>query len=155
MKKINFLKRCLFSSLFLLGSFKSISQTRQSPIDPAKQFTPAELQADLKLMRTILDESHPGFYRYTPKERFDVLFDSIGKTLNQPMTQQEFYVAATPIIAALKDGHIKYMPHVRPHWQYYYNLDQALSAGIIFYRISKPTWYATMLVLIIFLWGPK
>ncbi|MGV3586501.1 MAG: S41 family peptidase [Adhaeribacter sp.] len=132
MKKINFLKHCLFTSLFLLGSFKSMSQPAKAPIDPAKQFTPAELQADLKLMRTILDESHPGFYRYTPKARFDVLFDSIGQTLNQPMTQQQFYVAATPIIAALKDGHIKYMPHVRPHWQYYYNLNQLFPLELYF-----------------------
>ncbi|GEO02749.1 hypothetical protein AAE02nite_04130 [Adhaeribacter aerolatus] len=109
-----------------------MSQPAKTPIDPAKQFTPAELQADLKLMRTILDESHPGFYRYTPKARFDVLFDSIGQTLNQPMTQQQFYVAATPIIAAIKDGHIKYMPHVRPHWQYYYNLDKLFPLELYF-----------------------
>ena len=132
MKKLTFLKRCLFTSLFVLGSLKSISQPSKTPVDPAKQFTPAELQADLKLMQTILEESYPGFYRYTPKERFAVLFDSIGQTLNRPMTQQEFYVAATPVIAALKDGHIKYMPHVRPHWQYYYNLDKLFPLELYF-----------------------
>ena len=132
MKTLTFLKRCLFTSLFVLGSLKGFSQPSKTPVDPAKQFTPAELQADLKLMRTILDESHPGFYRYTPKARFDVLFDSIGKTLNRPLTQQEFYVAATPIIAAIKDGHLKYMPHVRPHWQYYYNLDKLFPLELYF-----------------------
>ncbi|QNF32740.1 peptidase S41 [Adhaeribacter swui] len=134
MKLLTYLKRCLFSSLFALGSYQGLSQTTHStPVpDPTKQFTPAQLQADLKLMRTILDESHPGFYRYTSKERFDVLFDSIGNTLNRPMTQQEFYVAATPIIAAIKEGHIKYMPHERQHWQYYYNLDQLFPLDLYF-----------------------
>lgn len=135
MKKLTLLKRCLLSSLLALGSYRGLSQPNSitpAAVDVTKQFTPAQLQADLRLMRTILEESHPGFYRYTPQNRFDVLFDSIGKTLNQPMTQQEFYVAATPIIAALKDGHVKYMPHERQHWQYYYNLDQLFPLDLYF-----------------------
>jgi hypothetical protein len=124
MKMQTILKRCLFSSLFVLGTYPAPAQDSPRPVNPHQQFSPAALREDLALMRTILDESHPGFYRYTPKERFDVLFDSIGQSFVRPMTQQEFYVAATPIIAAIKEGHIKYMPHVRPHWQYYYHLDQ-------------------------------
>ncbi|MDQ4141569.1 MAG: S41 family peptidase [Bacteroidota bacterium] len=135
MKKLTILKRCFLSSLLIFGSYRGMSQPNPATpkqVDVIKQFNPAQLQADLKLMCTILEESHPGFYRYTPKARFDVLFDSIGKTLNRPMTQQEFYVAATPIIVALKDGHVKYMPHVRPHWQYYYNLDQLFPLDLYF-----------------------
>lgn len=126
MKNLNRLTRCLLSSLFALGTCSALAQTSPAPapVDPGKTFSPTELRADLALMRTILTESHPGLYRYTPKERFEVLFDSIGRSFTRPMTQQEFYVAATPIIAAIKDGHIKYMPRVRPHWQYYYQLDQ-------------------------------
>jgi hypothetical protein len=125
MKNSSFLKRCLFSSLLVLGTYQVLGQPRPAQaVDPRRQFSPTQLRADLALMRTMLDESHPGFYRYTPKERFDVLFDSISQSFNRPMTQQEFYVAATPIIAAIKDGHIKYLPHLRPHWQYYYHLDQ-------------------------------
>ncbi|MDQ3289721.1 MAG: S41 family peptidase [Bacteroidota bacterium] len=135
MKKLTFLKRCLLSSLLVFGSYRGMSQpnpTTPPAADVNKQFTPTQLQADLKLMRTILEESHPGFYRYTPKAHFNVLFDSIGKTLIRPMTQQEFYVAATPIIAALKDGHVKYMPHERQHWQYYYNLDKLFPLDLYF-----------------------
>ncbi|MGV3639926.1 MAG: S41 family peptidase [Adhaeribacter sp.] len=118
--------RCLFSSLFALGTCSALAQPKPAPapVDPGKTFSPTELRADLALMRTILEESHPGLYRYTPKERFAVLFDSISRSFTRPMTQQEFYVAATPIVAAIKDGHLKYMPRVRPHWQYYYQLDQ-------------------------------
>ncbi|QMU28633.1 S41 family peptidase [Adhaeribacter radiodurans] len=135
MKTVTFLKRCLLSSLLVFGSYKGMSQPNSSTPTAAEsnqQFTPAQLQADLKVMRTILEESHPGFYRYTPKARFDVLFDSIHQTLNRPMTQQEFYVAATPLIVALKDGHVKYMPHERPHWQYYYNLDKLFPLDLYF-----------------------
>ncbi|PSR52770.1 peptidase S41 [Adhaeribacter arboris] len=135
MKKLSLLKRCLLSSLLVFGSYRGMSQPQpatSAAVDVNQQFTPTQLQADLKLMRTILEESHPGMYRYTSKTRFEVLFDSIGKTLNRPMTQQEFYVAATPLIVALKDGHVKYMPHVRPHWQYYYNLDQLFPLDLYF-----------------------
>ncbi len=82
------------------------------------------MQADLQLMHRVLDEGHPGMYRYTSKERFEALFDSVAQTLNRPMTQQEFFVAATPLVTALKDGHVKWMPRERKHYQYYYNLDK-------------------------------
>ncbi|MGV3538544.1 MAG: S41 family peptidase [Rufibacter sp.] len=121
--KLKFLKRCLFS-LFMLGSYPGFSQTNQTAPEPTRQFTPAQLQEDFRLLYSMLKEGHPGMYRYTSKEKFGHLYDSIALTLDHPMTQQEFFVAATPLIAALKDGHTKWMPRSRKHYQYYYNLDR-------------------------------
>lgn len=108
----------------MLGSYPGLSQTNPTAPAATQQFTPAQLQEDLHFMHQVLDEAHPGMYRYTSKDRFEALFDSVAKTLNRPMTQQEFFVAATPLIVALKDGHVKWMPRERKHGQYYYNLDQ-------------------------------
>lgn len=108
----------------MLGSYPGLSQTNPTASAPTQQFTPAQLQEDLHFMHQVLNEAHPGMYRYTSKARFEELFDSVAQTLNRPMTQQEFFVAATPLIVALKDGHVKWMPRERKHGQYYYNLDQ-------------------------------
>ncbi|WP_190300480.1 S41 family peptidase [Rufibacter hautae] len=121
--KSKLLRRCLFS-LFMLGSYPGLSQTTQTATDQQQQFSPAQLQEDLQFMHQVLNEAHPGMYRYTSKDRFDQLFDSVAQTLNRPMNQQEFFVAATPLITALKDGHIKWMPRERKHGQYFYNLEQ-------------------------------
>ncbi|MVM37073.1 peptidase S41 [Spirosoma sp. HMF3257] len=71
--------------------------------------TPEQLQADFSRFRTALNEVHPEMHRYTPKPVFDSLFTVTAARLNQPMTQHEFYVAMTPLLVALRDGHIKWI----------------------------------------------
>lgn len=70
---------------------------------------PKQLQADFARFQTALDEVHPAMYRYTSKATFDSLYTATAARLNRPMTQQEFYVAMTPLLVALRDGHIKWI----------------------------------------------
>ena len=70
---------------------------------------PEQLQTDFTRFRTALNEVHPEMYRYTPKPVFDSLFTATAARLNRPMTQQEFYVTMTPLLVALRDGHIKWI----------------------------------------------
>lgn len=71
--------------------------------------TPEQLQGDFARFRTALHEVHPAMYRYTPKTMFDSLFALTSARLNRPMTQHEFYVTMTPLLVALRDGHIKWI----------------------------------------------
>ncbi|RAJ94000.1 peptidase S41-like protein [Larkinella arboricola] len=92
--------KLLFLSLLLIGGLRVKAQT----------LTPEQLQADFTRFRTALAEVHPEMYRYTPKPVFDSLFAATQARLNRPMTQQEFYVTMVPLLVALKDGHIKWIP---------------------------------------------
>ncbi|GAB3993654.1 S41 family peptidase [Spirosoma daeguense] len=75
------------------------------------QTIPAEeLKNDLIYFRKALEEVHPAMYRYTPKPTFDSLFSATSARINRSMTQQEFYVTMTPLVAALRDGHTKWIP---------------------------------------------
>ncbi|WP_461076390.1 S41 family peptidase [Spirosoma flavus] len=76
----------------------------------AQSIPAVQLQNDLTYFRKALEEVHPAMYRYTPKATFDSLFKATADRLNSPMTQQEFYVTMTPLVAALRDGHIKWIP---------------------------------------------
>ncbi|WP_338867941.1 S41 family peptidase [Spirosoma sp. SC4-14] len=75
----------------------------------AQTLSPEQLQTDFARLRTALNEVHPEMYRYTPKPVFDSLFTATAARLNQPMTQQEFYVTMVPLLVALHDGHIKWI----------------------------------------------
>lgn len=75
--------------------------------------TSEQLQSDFTLFRTALKEVHPEMYRYTSRQTFDSLFAATQTRLNQPLTQHEFYRVMLPLLVALHDGHIKWIPSGR------------------------------------------
>ncbi|MFC5412436.1 S41 family peptidase [Larkinella bovis] len=87
--------------LLVFGLFASAS---------AQTLTPEQLQTDFARFRTALHEVHPEPYQFTPKPAFDSLLIAAQAQLNRPMTQQEFYVTMVPLLVALKDGHVKWIP---------------------------------------------
>lgn len=91
--------RYLLCLLLLVCSLATQGQT----------LTPEHLQADFARFRTALYEVHPAMYRYTPKARLNSLFAATAAHLNRPTTRHEFYVAMTPQLVALRDGHIKWI----------------------------------------------
>ena len=89
---------------------------------PDQTLTPEQLQADFARFRMALHEVHPAMYRYTPKATFDSLFAATAACLNRPMTQYEFYVTMTPLLVALRDGHIKWIvPGRDEHYPFFVN----------------------------------
>ena len=50
-----------------------------------------ELKKDLLVLREVLEESHHGLYMYTPKDRFDSVFDSLQNVLTDSMSDIDFY----------------------------------------------------------------
>lgn len=92
--------KILFLALLIISGLRTTAQT----------LTPEQLQADFTRFQTALNEAHPEPYRYTPKPVFDSIFAVTKAQLNRPMTQQEFYVTMVPLLVALKDGHIKWIP---------------------------------------------
>lgn len=71
-------------------------------------YTPAELQQDFTIMKAALQEAHPGLNRYNSKETINQLFSAMQQKLNKGMTELEFYRLATPLLAAIGDGHMKW-----------------------------------------------
>jgi C-terminal processing protease CtpA/Prc len=99
--------------------------------------TPEQLQADFDLFRKALYEVHPQVYLYTPKESFDSLFTATQAKLNQPMSQHDFYTTMTPLIAALHDGHIKWIVSGKDQ-HYPFFTDQLFPLQLYF--VGKKAW---------------
>jgi hypothetical protein len=75
--------------------------------DPAHEFSHQELRKDLVALRQVLEESHPGLYRYTPKKQMDADFEGALQSVNRPMDEREFYGVVTGLLSQIKDGHTR------------------------------------------------
>ncbi|MEN2281473.1 hypothetical protein AAGF08_04985 [Algoriphagus sp. SE2] len=75
----------------------------------SQTLSPEQMKSDFHIFKEALETFHPEMYRYTTKEEFDQLFETIEKGLNQPLSQQEFYKLLRPALVQLKDGHIKWI----------------------------------------------
>jgi hypothetical protein len=91
--------RCLFDSTYVP------KKVGVGTYDPAKTYTSAELREDLTLLRSALEEGHPGLYTYTAKPEFDTLFDRALQSLDRPMTEAAFVRVLMPLIARIGCGH--------------------------------------------------
>jgi hypothetical protein len=75
--------------------------------DPAHKFSQQELRQDLVALRRVLEESHPGLYRYAPKKKMDAAFERALQSINRAMDEREFYGVVTGLLSQIKDGHTR------------------------------------------------
>lgn len=73
-----------------------------------KQFTPTELKADLKILKTNMEAIHTALYYYYPKDSIDYIFKTIENQLNEPKTALEFYRLLRPSLKYIANGHTDY-----------------------------------------------
>ncbi|CAN5844833.1 S41 family peptidase [soil metagenome] len=73
-------------------------------------FTRDELRADVDYLQLKLESNHPNLYLYTAKPSIDLLFDSLKRSIQGPMSELEFYKHITIISSVIKDGHTIILP---------------------------------------------
>ena len=74
--KIRFLLIAL-PTLFLTGFYFSSEAAKRKRLVPQLDeiFAPDKLREDFRIVREAMEKAHHGLYLYTPKEKFDGLFD--------------------------------------------------------------------------------
>lgn len=73
----------------------------------AMMLTPEQANSDVMLMRTALEEAHPGLYRYVPKSEIDAAFDKLEKRVKTPITDVELYGEISLMLATIRCDHTK------------------------------------------------
>jgi hypothetical protein len=63
------------------------------------------LKEDFSILRQTLEEAHPGLYWYTSKKEMNGYWDSLVKSIDQPLTKMEFMKLLMPAIASIHCGH--------------------------------------------------
>ncbi len=69
--------------------------------------TVEQASADVALMRTALEEAHPGLYRYVAKPEIDAAFAKLEKRAKTPITDVELYGEISLLLATIRCDHTK------------------------------------------------
>lgn len=101
------LRIILTITLIFIPQFQLLAQT---PYNLEKKFGAEQLQADFKVLRKVLEEVHPGLYRYSSKETIDSLFNSSYHQIGDAMTEIGFYRIVNKMVTAIRDEHTFALP---------------------------------------------
>lgn len=94
--------------ILLLIGHTCIAQT----VDTLKStvLSPIQMQEDFSTYRRMLEETHPGLYRYTPKEEIQQIMDSVASTLQDSKSHYSFYTDLALINSKIKCAHSYLVP---------------------------------------------
>ena len=92
--------------LLFLSTLASYAQVDTPSRDlPQKIFSKAQLLKDFDIFRGSLEDMHAGLYWYTPKEELDQLLDATRASLNDSLSELEFFRKLTFITSKIRCGH--------------------------------------------------
>lgn len=85
-------------------SVKEYNKKIEEPIPIVK------LKQDVDFANKKLQKFHPNLYWYITKNQLDYKFDSLKQNIKQPLKPSEFYLKLAPIIADVREGHLRLVP---------------------------------------------
>ena len=97
-------------TLLLLPLFIASSLFAQTDTLNTTVLSAVQLKEDFNLYRRMIQETHPGLYRYSSREIIQAKLDSIETLLNEPMPFFNFYKILTTFNAAIKCSHSTVLP---------------------------------------------
>ncbi|WP_282163218.1 S41 family peptidase [Ulvibacterium marinum] len=83
----------------------AFSQSQDETTSLSQKYSPEELKLDLFQLRTVLENVHPGLYRFESKEVWDSRFDSLTSKLKDSMSHIDYYRILTRLSAQVRCGH--------------------------------------------------
>ncbi|HAP96396.1 MAG TPA: peptidase S41, partial [Chryseobacterium sp.] len=99
------MKSVLF--FFLLWFVFSCNSVRQNNLFLQKKIPASELREDVDFTYKKLKRFHPNLYWYISKPQLDKKFDSLKQIITEPLTPNQFYLKLSPVIASIKEGHLR------------------------------------------------
>jgi hypothetical protein len=76
-----------------------------------EKYAATSLQQDFRVFRSVLEKAHPGVYTYTSKNEMDNCFDSVYRTLSEPVEMRAFHQKLSYIINKIGCSHTNlYLP---------------------------------------------
>lgn len=89
-------------ALVVMGIGCTVSR---QPFEPTRKYAPRVLQQDYHYFRSILEESHPSLYWFTPKDSMDYFFDAGYRQLNDSLTEPQFRNILSYVVSKMRCGH--------------------------------------------------
>lgn len=82
----------------------------QNDVLKNKILTSEEARTDFNYYRRLLQETHPGLYRYSSNEKMKAKLDSLYNSLDKPIPFYEFYKILTALISEIRCAHTNALP---------------------------------------------
>ncbi|MBC7948122.1 MAG: peptidase S41 [Chitinophagaceae bacterium] len=82
----------------------------KSSYSPSKKYSAQQLQRDYSIYQGVLEETHPGLYWYTSKERMDAYFEWGQSQLKDSMSEPEFRKVLSYVTSKINCGHTSTRP---------------------------------------------
>lgn len=105
--KLKFITFVSISCFFFITNCSSVQKTN-AHID--SKIPVKDLQKDIDYVEYKLNKLHPSLEWYISKEDLHKKFDSLRTTIVTPLTPNEFFLAISPVIASVKQGHMGIFP---------------------------------------------
>ena len=83
----------------VINAVRDVTRVRISPM------TPEELEQDFAQLKRILEQYHPLLHAFADKAAFERICKKQGARFIQPMTMEEFYRTAIPVVESVGCGH--------------------------------------------------
>ena len=99
----------LLLSIFGLLSCNSVEKYN-THLD--QELTPAQLKKDVDYTYETLKRFHPELHWYISEEALQYKFDSLKQTLDSPLTPRAFYYRIAPVVAEVRQGHLRVSPPI-------------------------------------------
>jgi len=109
-KNIFFTSASIFLCLFLVFSPSCKTGENDQGDGSAGHFSLEQLQTDFAQMRRALESNHPDRLRYESAEALAGLFDAAYASLQDDMTEAQFYRVIAPLVARYHCGHTQIRP---------------------------------------------
>ena len=97
-------KTILLSLLSIFSSCVSVKKHNEKLDIP---ISVENLKEDVDFAQRKLEKLHPKLYWYISKEALNYQFDSLKTTIQKPLKPNEFYQKLAPVIAKVKEGHLR------------------------------------------------
>ena len=92
-----------FTLFIVLVSCRSVEKHN---IQITKLHDVEELHNDIDKLYEQLKRHHPRLYQYTSKEVLDFKFDSLKKSIKNPLDSRTFFKRLAPVVTHVKQGHV-------------------------------------------------
>lgn len=83
----------------------SVSRQTGKVWTPDQKYPAARLQDDYRIFRSVLEESHPSLYWFTPKDSMDYYFDQGYRSIRDSMSETEFKNILSWVTNKIHCGH--------------------------------------------------
>jgi hypothetical protein len=98
LNKLQLMRLMVFGFLIILTTNLT---AQENQFNPDKKYHPDSLKRWTKSVMDGISKEHPGFYRYTTRDKFDNLIDSTINTISYPLTELEYYRKIKPLFAQI------------------------------------------------------